>query len=136
MKLHQPLGSEAFAPVFLRVAIGTYLLMAGFLKLDNLGTFVGEIKELAILPAQFATVYGIMLPYMEIFAGALLILGLWTILGAFLAAIHFTTLVYVFGIFTSSGDLLNKDLILLAGALSILYSGAGALSFDRFKQTG
>ena len=136
MKLYQQLGSETFAPVFLRIALGAYLLMAGFLKLDNLGSFVTEVKELEILPAQFATVYGIVMPYMEIFAGALLIIGLWTILGAFIAAFHFGTMVYIFGIFTTGGDLLNKDLILLAGAISILYSGAGALSFDKFKQAG
>ena len=59
-----------------------------------------------------------------------------SILGAVLAAFHCATLVYVFGFFSSTGQLLNKDLVMLAAALSVMYSGAGAFSVDRFRETG
>ncbi|MCB0330873.1 MAG: DoxX family protein, partial [Bdellovibrionales bacterium] len=88
------------------------------------------------LPDHLETVYGILLPYVELLAGSLLILGFMTTLGAMLAAFHCVTLLWVFGIFSTTGHLLNKDLIMLAGALSVLYSGAGAFSVDRFRETG
>jgi uncharacterized membrane protein YphA (DoxX/SURF4 family) len=136
MKLNRPIGNELYAPLLIRGALGSYILLAGLVKLENLAAFVEEVKKLGMLPEHLATVYAILLPYFEIFAGGLLVMGLWTILGAIIASFHFASLVYVFGFFTGSGILFNKDVVLLAAALSILYSGAGAFSLDRFRQTG
>jgi uncharacterized membrane protein YphA (DoxX/SURF4 family) len=38
--------------------------------------------------------------------------------------------VLAFGVFPGTHDIFNKDLILLAAACSLLYSGPGALSID------
>ncbi|MCI5064473.1 DoxX family protein [bacterium] len=136
MKLNRPVGNALYAPLFLRQALGWYLILSGIVKLENLKGFIGEFQKLNVLPEHFATVYAIILPYGEILAGGLLVLGFLTTLGAFLAAFHGVTLIYAFGLFSSTGQLLSKDLIFLAAALSVLYSGAGAFSVDRFRETG
>lgn len=136
VKMNKPVGNALYAPLFVRQALGWYLLLAGLVKLENISSFITEFHQLNVLPEHVGTVYAILLPYMEIFAGGLLILGFLTTLGAILAALHCATLVYVFGVFSSTGQLLNKDLIMFAAALSIMYSGAGAFSVDRFRETG
>ena len=136
MKLNKPVGSALYAPLFVRQALGWYLMLAGLVKIENISVWIGEFHQLNVLPHHLATVYAIVLPYAEIFAGGLLILGFMTTLGAVLATFHCATLVYVFGFFSSTGQLLNKDIIMLAAALSVMYSGAGAFSVDRFRETG
>ncbi len=136
MKLNRPIGNVLWGPFFIRLALGGYLFLAGMAKLENLRGFVGEVQKLAIMPDNVAAVYGVLLPYFEVLAGGLLVLGLWTTLGAVIATIHFATMLWVFGLFTSTGMLFNKDVILLAAGLSIMYSGAGALSVDRFREVG
>ncbi len=136
MKMNQPVGNNLYAPFFLRCTLGAYLILAGLAKLENLDGFVLEIQKLEILSKHFSTVLGILLPYVELAAGGLLFLGMWTTLGALIAALLLASFIYVFGIFPRGGLLFNKDVILFAVALSIMYSGAGAFSIDRFRQTG
>ncbi|MCB0319634.1 MAG: DoxX family protein [Bdellovibrionales bacterium] len=134
--MNKPIGNQLYGPLMLRTSLGMYLVIAGFMKLDNLRSFISEVQGLHVLPDNIAAVYAVLLPYFEVFAGGLLVLGMWTTLGAIIASLHFATMVYVFGLFTSTGALLNKDVILLAAGVSILYSGAGAFSVDRFRESG
>ena len=136
MKLHQPVGNPIYAPLLVRISIGGYFILAGLMKLNNIPHFVQEVQAFHILPPHLAMVYGILLPYTEIAVGSLLVLGIWTTLAAILASLMLVSFVFAMGFFPSSGDLYNKDLILLAGSLSLLFSGAGALSIDRFRKTG
>ncbi|MCB0354493.1 MAG: DoxX family protein [Bdellovibrionales bacterium] len=136
MKLTEPVGNTLYAPFFIRCALGAYLLLAGLLKLDSLDGFVVQVQQLGVLPKHIATVVGILLPYLEIVSGTMLILGMWTTLGAIIACILLGAFIYVFGIFPNRGHLFNKDVILFAAGLSIMYSGAGAFSVDRFRKQG
>lgn len=136
MKLTEPVGNTLYAPLFLRCALGGYLLLAGLLKLESLDAFVLEVQQLGVLPRHFATVAGIMLPYLEVVSGVMLILGMWTTLGAIIACALLGSFIYVFGLFPNRGHLFNKDVILFAAGLSIMYSGAGAFSVDRFRKQG
>jgi uncharacterized membrane protein YphA (DoxX/SURF4 family) len=78
-----------------------------------------------------------LLPYFELAAGVLLIVGIWTTLAAMLTSLMLLSFVIAFGAFPKGGELLfNKDILLLAASVSLLYSGAGALSIDRFRKTG
>lgn len=136
MKMHQPLGNPVYAPFLVRISIGGYFLLAGLMKLDNIPGFVREVQAFEILPAHLATLYGILLPYTEVIVGILLLVGIWTTAAAMLASMMLLSFVIAIGLFPSRGDLYNKDLILLAGSLSLVFSGAGALSVDRFRKTG
>ncbi len=134
MKLTEPLGNSLYAPLFIRCSLGAYFVMAGLAILDNLNGFILEVQSFKLLPDHMATLYAILLPYLEIGCGILLILGMWTTLGGLIASVLLSSFVYAFGIFPKSDLIFNKDIILLAAALSILYTGGGAFSVDRFRK--
>lgn len=134
--MNEPIGNPLWGPFVLRLALGSYFVMAGWAKLDNMPGFVREVQSFNIIPSQFAALYGILLPYTEIFAGILLIIGIWTTLAAMLISLMLVSFVIAFGIFPKGSNLFNKDILLLAGAISLLYSGAGAISIDRFRKAG
>ena len=142
MKMGEPIGDAAYAPLFVRATLGVFFYLAGRSKLDGLPgyvlpKFVTEVKSYNLLPDQLATVYAILLPYLEILIGVLLVLGLWTTFAAGAARLVFGSFVYFFGALTGdSANLLNKDVVLLAAAVSLLYSGAGVFSFDKFRKSG
>lgn len=142
MKFGEPIGSAIYAPLFVRITLGFFFYFSGRAKLDGLPgyvlpQFVKQVKEYNILPDQLATVYAILLPYLEIILGGLLIVGLWTTLAAGLAALILGSFVYLFGLYSGNGRIvLNKDLVLLGAALSLLYSGAGVFSIDKFRKGG
>jgi uncharacterized membrane protein YphA (DoxX/SURF4 family) len=142
MKMSEPLGNQMYAPFFVRVGLGMFFYFAGRSKLDGLPgyvlpEFVKQVKGFNLLPDQAATVYAILLPYFQILIGVLLIAGLWTTFAGGAAALIIGSFIYLFGVFSGPpAGLLNKDVVLLGGALSLLYSGAGFLSIDRFRKSG
>lgn len=134
MKLSEPIGNQAWAPFFIRVALGSWLVLAGLAKLDDLPGFVQQVKQLKILPDHLATLYALSLPYLEVAIGSLLVVGIWSTLSAILASLLVASFLYFFGIFPGRGMLFNKDVLLFAGAVSLLFSGAGAVSIDKFRK--
>ena len=135
--MSEPVADALYGPLIIRLAIGVYFLLAGLAKLDHIQTFIEAVQGFKILPTQFAAVYAILLPYVEVGVGVLLILGIWTTLAAFLSSLMLVSYIVAIGIFPhSSSELFNKDFILLAGTLSLMCTGAGALSVDRFRKNG
>ena len=132
---HATIGNSAYGPLFVRVALGGYFVLAGLTKLENPQGFIEEIQAMRLLPNTMSTLYGILLPYFEIVAGGLLIVGLWTTLAAVFAALMLASFILALGIFTTSLGPFNKDIILLAATISIMYTGAGAVSFDGIRHT-
>lgn len=135
MKLHEPFGNPLYAPLFLRIGIGAYFMLAGFSKIDQIDKFVEQVNSFGILPKFLGTIYAMLLPYVEIGVGGLLIAGMWTTLAGSIASLLLISFIYAFGTFPGGSHIFNKDLVLLAGTVSLMYSGAGALSVDRFRKT-
>ena len=136
MKLNEPIGNADIGPLLVRMPLGLYFLAAGFAKLDNIPGFIKEVQSAHVLPDHLATLYAILLPYGEMATGLLLILGIWTTLAAVLSSLMLLSFIIAIGVFPNGGYLFNKDVILLGGALSLLYSGGGSLSIDRFRKSG
>ena len=134
--MHEPIGEAIYGPLLIRVTLGAYFVLAGLAKMDNMAEFIAEVKKFDILPGHMAEVYAILLPYFEIAAGGLMILGLWTTLAAITTSILLLSFIIALGAFPKSDHLFNKDIILLAASLSLLYTGAGAFSIDRFRKLG
>lgn len=137
MKMNEPIGNAMYGPLFIRVSLGGYFILAGLTKLENPTAFVQEIQKFGILKEPLATLYGILLPYVEIFSGGLLVLGLWTTLAAILTSLMLLSFVIALRVFPDpTSHLFNKDIMLMGASLSLLWSGAGFYSIDYFRKTG
>ena len=134
IKMNEPIGPAVVGPLFCRLALGAYFLMAGLSKLQMLSAFVQQVKAFAVLPDNLASLYGILLPYLEVFVGACLILGLWTTMVGILASLMLISFVCAFGLFPGSSEIFNKDIVLLGGILCLLYTGPGAYSVDNMRK--
>lgn len=134
MKMHEPIGSPDYAALLVRIPLGVYFVMAGLMKLHSPEAFVLSVRKFGVLPEPIATLYGIMLPYFEILAGGFLVIGIWTTLAALLTSLMLISFVVALGL--KSHEPFNKDVLLLGGSLSLLFSGAGRFSVDRFRKAG
>jgi uncharacterized membrane protein YphA (DoxX/SURF4 family) len=80
----------ALAVLVARVAIGLLLIVAGVLKAhDGPSATALSIAAYRILPPLAVKLLGVALPYLEIFLGAYLVLGLFTRAAAWVAAGQF-----------------------------------------------
>lgn len=136
MKPNEPIGKIEYAPFLFRLTLGSYFVIAGLMKLRNVEVFIQAVKDFGILPFHVATLYGTLLPYIEVAVGVLLIIGMWMTLSSLIASLLLLSFTLAIGVFPNSNELFNKDIILLGGALSLLFSGAGALSIDGFRKSG
>ena len=136
MKMNQPIGNALYAPVFVRITLGAYFILAGLMKLDHPEALIDEIRKFGILKEPLLSLYGILLPYFEITSGLMLVLGIFTTLAAIFTSLMLLSFVIALKVFPSGGHLFNKDIILLAASLSLLWSGSGFYSIDHFRRTG
>jgi len=60
---------------FGRLLLGTVFVYAGVLKVNDVQAFAGQVAAYKLLPYQWNYVVAVTLPYIEILAGALLIIG-------------------------------------------------------------
>ena len=125
IKMGEPIGPATFGPFFARVALGSYFTMAGLSKLQMLSAFVSQVKTFGVLPDNVSSLYAVLLPYMEVFIGGCLILGLWTTMVGLLASGLLLSFVFAFGFFPGASGVFNTDL---------LYTGPGAYSLDNVRK--
>lgn len=125
------------APVVLRVVIGGVMALHGWQKLTQMGpaTFGESMVADLGLPAPVAI--GWVVTLIELVAGSLLVLGLFTRLSAVLVTLVLlgaTVLVKPdLGIIAPTGAMLpgaELDLALIAGALGVIVLGPGRPSLD------
>lgn len=123
------------APLAVRVIVGVIMTAHGLQKLaagpGNFGSFLAQ------LGVPLPTLTGYVVVFVELVGGILLIVGLFSRLAALLLTINLavaTVLVKTSVGFLSpegGGAGAELDLALIAGFLSILFAGPGALSLDR-----
>jgi uncharacterized membrane protein YphA (DoxX/SURF4 family) len=134
IKMNEPIGPATFGPLISRLALGSYFLLAGWSKLHMLGAFVAQVKTFGVLPENVASLYGVLLPYVEVFIGGCLLLGFWTTMVSFVGSALLVSFIFAFGVFPGSNDIFNKDLVLLGALLCLLYTGPGAYSIDNMRR--
>lgn len=135
MKLHEPLGKPEYAQIALRIPIALYFILQGLTKLNNVQVFIDLVKSYQLFHDNLATLLGVLIPYLEVGSGILLFLGLWTTLSSILCSLLLIGFIYAIGLHPQAGsDLFNKDLIILGGTLSLIFSGPGAFSIDGFRK--
>lgn len=73
--------------IIMRLFLGGLFILAGVLKLSDPQTFAEAIKAFKILPEHVIAFAAYGLPWIEIIAGGLLIIGLWTRAAALLITV-------------------------------------------------
>ena len=135
MSLSTPIWNKNLSALFIRVPIGLYFALAGRLKLQDLEGFIDTVRAFNILPNEVATVYGVMIPWVEISIGIALIFGVLTTLSAITGSLLLLSYILALGIFPNHPEVFNKDLVLLGGMLSLLASGSGSFGFDALRKS-
>ena len=133
MKLSDPIGNPAWGAFFVRVAVGIFFVLKGLHEIEHAPIAIQTVGVLRNLSHVGVTLLGILIPYLEIAAGTLLLLGFWTVVGAYATSAIALFFVYTVGV--REAQLLNRDLVILAASLSLLYTGAGALSLDKMLKS-
>ncbi len=133
MKLSEPIGNPAWGAFFVRVAVGIFFVLKGLHDVDHAPLVIQTVGILKNLSHNGITLIGILIPYLEIIGGALLVLGFWTVIGAYMASAIALFFVYTVG-FRDAG-IVNRDLVVFAASLSLLYTGAGAMSLDKMLKS-
>lgn len=131
--IRKPVGDAKWAPFFVRVPLGAYFVLAGLEWFGAIGEFIVEVQKYNILPHDLAMLYAVMLPWVEVATGALLLIGFWTTLASILTSLMLISFIIAVGLMPGSSALFNTNIILLGASLSLMYSGPGAISMDRFR---
>jgi uncharacterized membrane protein YphA (DoxX/SURF4 family) len=134
MKINEPIGDASYAAMMVRLPLGAYFAVAGWLKLKNLRGFMEEVTGMHVLSDNLAALFGTLLPYIEVYVGVALILGLWMTLTSLLSSVLLASFIYGFGVSHGEHGLFNKDFLLLGASLSLLFSGSGAYSVDNVRK--
>lgn len=133
---------KPYAPLFLRLGLGAVFLLFAFQKLSHPEQGQAEIQLLLNIGIGGASAMNFYLGITELLVGLSFILGAFIkytgLIGAILIITFFSGLVSKYGF--SQDPTLNRDLGLLAGAITLWLLGAGSLSVDNLlnekKQKG
>ena len=66
-----------FVPFILRAAVGGVFVVAGAMKMWDPGSFAKDIANYRLLPDTLVNLAAITLPWIEVLAGGMLIVGIW-----------------------------------------------------------
>ena len=72
--------------VVLRLALGATLLWAGLTKIPEPGLFSQTVRAYEVLPLAWVNPFAVVVPWVEVLAGACLVLGFWTRSSAVISA--------------------------------------------------
>jgi uncharacterized membrane protein YphA (DoxX/SURF4 family) len=64
--------------VVLRLAVGATLLWAGLSKIPEPGLFSQTVRAYEVLPLAWVNPFAVVMPWVEVLAGACLVVGFWT----------------------------------------------------------
>lgn len=135
--------------VAIRLVVGATLLWAGFAKVSDPAMFALTVRAYEVLPVGLVNGFAVVMPWMEIAAGLCLVSGFWTRSGALASAALFAAFAVALGINLvrgadiscgcfgldgaegGLGEALVRDLLLLAGALVLVFFRRVPFSLDR-----
>ncbi|MCX6163701.1 MAG: DoxX family protein [Ignavibacteriae bacterium] len=128
-------GNNSFLIFMIRFVIGWIFIIAGAKKAMNVEAFIGYVKSLDVFSYNIAFIFGFILPFAEIFFGALFLIGFMTPFTSFVLSIKEIGFIVAYssvnyGSPQYSISPVAYHLLMLACTVGIMFSGAGAVSFD------
>lgn len=128
-------GNNSFGIFLIRFVIGMIFIIAGTKKAMNVEAFIGYVKSLEILSDNLAFIFGFILPFAEIFFGALFLIGFMTPLTSIVLSIMEIGFILSYSnVYGSSPQYgispIAYNLLMLACTMHVLFAGAGVVSFD------
>jgi putative oxidoreductase len=120
--------------LFLRLVFGAIMIAHGFPKLKNLKATGSGFEGMGFRPGIF---WGTVTALLESFGGIALILGIFTVpLAAFFAVEFLVIIIWKLGKHMPFVGGWEFDLLILAAAVMLFFSGAGMMSLDHFVFLG
>lgn len=128
-----------------RVALGLLFVLAGVRKLipasegtnivAQLGAFATNVAKQAPLPEILGRLYGYALPFVEMIAGALLVLGLFSRSASGLITLMLLSFMIAMGLnwWPPAGSPFEKNLILFTLAALLTVTGSGRIGVDGLR---
>lgn len=122
-----------------RLALGGIMFFAGLRKMmpfdsftANLTKFAERAADMAPLPMFLGRAYGYALPFVELLAGLMMILGLWFRLSATVIALVMLSILIAAGInwWPASGTAYDRNVVLFTLALLLVATGPAGFSLD------
>jgi len=125
-----------FAPALLRLSIGLFFLLIGLDQIGSLGIFAATVANVDFaknyMPEWLVKFYGYLLPPIEILFGTLTIVGLLTRVSSFVLCLAMISILIAdpHTITSNFAYPFNKDYIVLAATMSLVFTGGGIISID------
>ena len=63
---------------FIRIGLGIFFLYAAVVKISNIQSFAQAIRSYELIPAQLSLISAIFLPWIELYSGLFILIGLYT----------------------------------------------------------
>ena len=128
-------GNSSIGIFLIRFVIGLVFIIAGAKKAINVEGFIVYVKSLDILSDNLAFILGFILPFAEIFFGALFLIGFLTPFTSFILSVFELIFILTYSSLYISNPQYSispiaYNFLMLACTIGIIFSGAGAISFD------
>lgn len=128
-KARSGIVSSSVGIFLIRISLGFLFLLAGAGKVLNLQDFIKSVQDTGQMNNSLAFVLAFILPFMEMFFGALFIIGLFTPVTSFVMACMTLSFLFVLG-FGHEELPYSYNFVFLACFISTMLTGAGLISFD------
>jgi putative oxidoreductase len=120
--------------LFLRIAFGAIMIAHGFSKIKNLRNTGSDFADMGFHPGML---WGSLIALLEFFGGVALVIGIFAVPFAALFAVEFFAIIIwkvaKHGVFLGGWEF---DLLILASAIALFFSGAGTISLDHLLIIG
>lgn len=131
--LYKSHGKAGFGLLLIRLTLGSIFLFAGADKVMDIQAFINKVKELGLFGDNLSFIFGFIIPFAEVFIGALYIIGLFTPLTSLAIVFMCFSFIVALGPGGAPTDLpFNYNFVFIAAALTTFFAGAGSISFDKF----
>jgi uncharacterized membrane protein YphA (DoxX/SURF4 family) len=121
------LSLELFVPTFLRLIVATFLVFQAYCLFSSVRHSTVRQVIADVFSADWAVAMRILVGILRVIAAILLILGIFTQIGALVAALLFVLRIVSN---TYQGELVSTDVLLIIICLCIAILGPGAFAID------